>query len=130
MRCPAPALAVALALLLPSLSMAGEAGPGPREVEPVTMGEPSPITGLAMTEYRFRVYVEQQLRAEKAEARGAALEKSLAASVVDAEMCHAKMEASAGQRNFWIGVGVGAVVATALAAVVAYGVVEVARTLK
>jgi hypothetical protein len=123
-------LAVAMATA-PVLARASEDVPL-QEVAGVEAGKPAPFTGLLLTEARFNAYVEQQKRAEGAEAKLATVEKQRDDLVKSDEACKARCPEDGtadGKRKFWLGATVGAVVVTAVLSVVAYGVVEAAKAL-
>jgi hypothetical protein len=102
------------------------------EVEALEAGKPAPFTGLLLTEERFKVYVEQQGRADKAEASLAVVGKQRDDCVKSDEACKARCPEDGtadGKRKFWLGVTTGAVITTAVLGAIAWGIVEAAKAL-
>lgn len=58
-----------LGLVLATILAAAPSPEVPWEVEPLLVGEKAPFSGLLLTEERFRLYIDQQRRAEAAEAK-------------------------------------------------------------
>lgn len=86
---------------------------------------------LVVTEPRFRLYLDQQLRAERAEAAKLIIGEDLRQCLIRCEGCKAPSPTASSfhSTSFWVGFTIGAVVAVAVTGAAAYGAYTLAQDL-